>query len=268
MKYRIDDDGKLHLTDNLSVKYRMDNEGKLHEIGNTMGRVGLTLPDRYDTFAVGYAVFGLLAGGIAGFSVSLIIKLLIALYTPDTTFDYSYLDVIIRQVFAPEFIFTVPIIVTTVVFAVAGFFWDGFDTTGETFLVSLGSVGLILGGLIGFFLITLIMIVFEMLNFSDLAMAKILITALLVSGGVGFVWNGLETFRNVFSVHRAFIGIICGLLKGLLFCITLLFRNGCLIIILAVIFSPLVSLAASGIIIFYTFKGFFVIGSGGEWNNI
>ena len=250
------------------MKYRIDDEGKLHEIGDTIGRVGLTRPARYDSFSIGYALTGLLTGGSTGLAASILIKLVIAIYSQDAAFDFASFGLVAGQVFTPEFIFTVPVIVIAIISAVAGFFWDGFESCGEVFLVSLGFVGLILGGLIGLFLGTLVVIVLSVLDFPYLVMAKVLITALLAGGAVGFFWNGLESLREVFAVHRAFIGILCGLLRGIITCLVLLLNNGCLVIILAVVFSPLVIVAVSGVLLFYIFKGFFVIGGGGEWDDL
>ena len=251
------------------MQYRIDNEGKLHEIGDLIGRVGMARPARYDSFSIGYALSGFFSGGLVGLAVCILIKIIIMVYTLDTAFDSASLGLLAGQVFTPDFIFTIPVIITTIVFAVAGFISDGLEATGETFLISFGSLGFLFGGCIGVFLSILILAVCSALDsVSEFTMTRILATTLSACAGIGFFWNGFEASRDLFSVHRSFVGILCGLLRGILTCIALIFTNGCLVIILAFVFSPLVVLAAALIILFYCFKGFFILGTGGEWDDL
>jgi len=247
----------------------VDEYGNIHRFGETLSHVAERMPTRHSSFSAGYAFGGLFAGAAAGFVVSIIVKLIATLINFEQVFSDSSPFLILDRVFATEYIFTGGTLVTVIVFALLGFIWDGLEATGDVFLMSMASIGLILGTIISFGLALLITALFASIwTISEMTVIVIILVITSLGAAFSFFWNGLESSRDSFSILRAFIGILCGLLKGALKCLSLLLSYGCGIIILAIILGPLTATVAALIIIFYIFKGFFVIGSGGDWDNL
>jgi len=226
------------------------------------------MPQRIGSFSAGYALAGLATGGVAGFAVSMMARLISAAFILNKDPGYFGFDTVAEHAFATGPVFTGGVIITMVLFALAGFFWDGSEYTGDSFLVSMGSIGLILGGIIGMLPVMLFAAVISVFgSMSDETGTVIMIVSISVFAIVGFIWNGIESCRDTFSILRSFLGIICGFLKGVAVCLSLLLTNGCIVIIIAAIFAALTSALAALIIAFYMIKGFFVVGSGGDWND-
>jgi len=249
------------------MAYTHDDYGNIQRIGINLSHAGMNMPQRTSGFSAGFAIGGLFAGGLAGFVFSLIVKLIAAAVTSDG--ELSSPLSIFEQVLTAESIFTGGIFTVIIIFAIISFVWDGLEATGEMFLFSMASLGLVLGTLIGLIPAVLIAALLSVIfSISDMAAAGIVLFFMTLFAVVGFFWNGIEHFRDSFSVIRAFLGGLCGVIKGVLKCLSLVLGHGCFVIILVIIFSPIATAAAAIIIIFYMIKGFFIVGAGGDWYNI
>jgi len=251
------------------MDYHIDEDGGIHRVGVNLSHVAERMPSRHSVFSAGYAFGGLFAGGAAGFVISLIFKLIVAAAGFEPGFGLSSPLLIFDQVFTADVLFTTGTWVTVILFAITGFFWDGLEVTGERFLVSMASIGLVLGSIIGFGLAFLLVAIFSaVFSLSEMAAIVIILISMSLAAVISFICNGIESIRESFSILRAFIGILCGFLKGILKCLSLLLSYGCLIIIVAIVLTPLTMAIALIIIGFYSIKGFFVVGKGGDWYNI
>jgi len=247
----------------------IDEYGNIHRFGENLSHVAERMPTRYSSFSAGYAFGGLFAGAAAGFVVSVIVKLIAAVISFEAAASGSSVLIDLEYLFSLDVLFTSGTLVTVIVFALIGFFWDGLEATGDVFLVSMASIGLVLGTLIGFGIGLLLAALFSAIwSISDMTAIIIILVTTSLGAVISFFWNGIESSRESFSILRAFIGILCGLLKGALKCLSLLLSYGCGIIILAIILGPLTAAIAVLIIVFHVFKGFFVIGSGGDWDDL
>jgi hypothetical protein len=253
------------------MDYTFGEDGLIHRVGFDLSHVGERMPERMDTFSVGYAFGGLIMGGITGFGLSMLAKIILLLISLRNDLEHMEPEAILGMFLTSEFAFSGGVIAAIIIFAVIGFVWDGFEATGFTFLVSMGAFGLIIGGFLGALISLLIIIIIESLSIyvlSDIQYAAIIVSNISVFAVVGFLWNGFETCRESFSLLRSLLGLICGFLKGILKVLMLTLTNGCFVIILALVFSPLTVAAAVAIIGYYTLKGYIVVGRGGDWNNI
>jgi len=256
MAYEIGDDGFIH---------RFIEAGPIQQVGDNLSHIGTGLPQRYDSFSAGYAFGGLAMGGAAGFLTGMVIRLFTAAASAGGTFE----DIPFDRIFRTETGFPPLLIILAALFAIAGFFWDGFESTGERFLVSMGSFGLILGGLTGILPALLISMIIDLaFSLPETAGVMIFLSLISLTAVTAFIWNGIESCRDTFSIFRSFLGVLCGICKGILKCLALVFTNGCFVIILAIIFSAITSVIAVLIIIYYAFKGFFILGTGGDWSEI
>ena len=251
------------------MAYTFDENGFLHRVGENLSHVAETMPSRHSSFSAGYAFGGLFAGGAAGFVFSLIIKLIAAAINFEPGYLYSSPLLIFDQMFATEFLFTSGTWITVIIFALIGFLWDGLEATGDVFLVSMASIGLMLGAIIGWILsFILTALISAVASMSEMTAVVIILLSMSLGAVICFFCNGIESIRESFSILRAFLGILCGLLKGVLKCLSLLLSYGCFIIILAIVLTPLTIAIAAIIIGYYSIKGFFVVGKGGDWYNI
>ena len=251
------------------MAYTSDEYGNIQRIGINLSHVGMNMPQRTSVFSAGFAVGGLFPSGLAGFVVILLLKLIIAAISFDGAATFDSPLSIFELLFLSEHVFTGGVLATVLIFAVIGFVWDGLEATGEMFLFSMASLGLVFGVLIGLIPGVLLAALLSVtISISDMAAMWIILFFMSLFAIVGFFWNGIEHFRDSFSIIRAFVGGLCGFIKGILKCLSLLLNHGCFLIILAIIFSAIVVPAAALIILFFTCKGFFVVGSGGDWYNI
>jgi len=260
MAYEIGDDGFIH---------RFIENGPIRQVGDDLSHIGTSLPQRYDTFSAGYAFGGLITGAVTGFLTGAAVKLFITMAAYSRTSDIFTGDISFSRAFGAENSFPPLIIVLSALFAITGFFWDGFESTGDRFLISMGSFGLILGGLTGALPALLISAGIGLTEaVPDTVNFLIFISSVSVFAVTGFIWNGIEACRDRFSLLRSFLGVLCGICKGILKSLALIFTHGCFVIILALIFSAVTSAIAVLIIIYYAFKGFFILGTGGDWSDI
>jgi len=251
------------------MAYTYDDYGNIQRIGINLSHVGMNMPQRSGGFSAAYAFGGLFAGGTAGFMVSLLVKMIAAAVSFNADAPNASPLSIFEILFTSEFVFTGGVFTVAIIFAIIGFFWDGIEATADMFLVSMASLGLILGMLIGLIPAIIIAALLSVaFSISDMTAMGIILFFLSVFAIGGFFWNGIEHFRDSFSITRAFLGGLCGLIKGVLKCLALFLGHGCFVIILAAVFSPIATAAAAIIILFYICKGFFIVGSGGDWYNI
>jgi len=251
------------------MAYFVDEDGGIHRLGETLSHVAERMPTRYSSFSAGYAIGGLFAGAAGGFVLSVIIKLIAAAVSFEPSYGYASPLSIFDQMVTAEFLFTGGLWVTVIIFAAAGFVWDGLESTGDVFLVSIASLGLVLGAIAGVIpAIIVTAIISAVGTISEMTVTVIILISMSLSAGISFFWNGIESRRESFSILRAFIGILCGILKGILQCLSLLLNHGCLIIILAIVLTPLTIAIAVVIILYYIIKGYIVVGRGGDWDNI
>ena len=97
---------------------------------------------------------------------------------------------------------------------------------------------------------------------------NIVVASMLVGAVFGLVWNGIEMSRTAFSLHRAFLGVICGVIMGVFTSGYMVFVSGCGWLIAAVIFWPLTFAIAGITILYFTVKGFIVYARGGAWDDL
>jgi hypothetical protein len=254
----------------------IDDEGRIHRdeirerIFEPITRVERSYYDSAmytgDDFTFGFALLGLIAGGAVGFLISVAVRFFLLVFANDANLG-ALESVFADGSFSTLFI-TVPVIVVTVIAALAGFFLDGFEATREAFSPMCGALGFLALGIIGVAAAIITAIVREMNEAPEIATLKIMFFIVLISAILGFVWNAIQGTREFFSLHRSLLGFFCGLIKSIAINFTLLFSFGCFTIILAAVFSPVALGIMSLISLFYSFKGFIAFGLGYEWDDL
>ncbi|MDR2569949.1 MAG: hypothetical protein LBD23_06590 [Oscillospiraceae bacterium] len=251
------------------MDYTFSEDGLIQRVGFDLSHVGERLPQRMETFSVGYALGGLIMGSITGFGMSMLVKIIMLLVSLRNEIEFMEPEAISAMIFTSEFAFSGGVIAAIITFAVIGFIWDGLEATGDTFLMSMGAFGFIIGGFIGAVIsLLLITVIASYYILTDMQYTVMIVSAVSVFALFGFLWNGFETCRDTFSILRSLLGLICGFLKGIWKVIILVFTNGCFVIILVIVLSPLATAAAILIIGYYTIKGCIVVGRGRDWNSI
>ena len=96
----------------------------------------------------------------------------------------------------------------------------------------------------------------------------VLVCGIAIFTVFGLFWNGFETTREIFSLHRAFWGGISGAVWGIIMWGALVFTRGCGWLIGAIVLSAVTIAIGAGMIVFFSFKGFFKYGMGGDWSDL
>jgi hypothetical protein len=129
-------------------------------------------------------------------------------------------------------------------------------------------LGMIFAGITGVFFGIIAGIICEITGGSDSKVLSILHIIIAICAVFGLFWNAFETSRENFSLHRTFLGVLCGILYGIGFSLRVPFSGfraaGCLwglvLFAISVAISPI-------FIIIYIFKGYIMYGRGDDWSD-
>jgi serine/threonine protein kinase len=161
-------------------------------------------------FSIGHAFVGLIVGGLIGILPALIISA-----WPMFSMSEIELEMFARTFSLSSFVIAPSFSIPVIVCAVVGCFWNGLESTRDSFSVPYGFIGFVCGGIEGILPgLTIVIIPTIFGSIEDSTVMIILVVCVSIGAIAGFLWNGNESARYSFNIPMSLVGIIGGGVAG------------------------------------------------------
>lgn len=219
-------------------------------------------------YSFGHSILGSVWGGIIGALIGIVKLFLPRVFelSPEEIIYTLESELTLELLLSPD-VFT-PLIVCIVI----GFLWNGFEGLREIFSFSYAICGTICGGIAGLYLNGIIAGGIKLVSLiaktnPDIGIFRYLIVATIIFMALGTAWNGFELTRDGFSVHSSALGILTGIICGIFVSCSIIFSSVGFFVGSLLLFPVTLSVTAI-ITLFYSVKGFWVMGTGGGFDDV